>query len=136
VSDVVGDKGRVYCVELSERNMRDLIKVCEARPNMLPLLGDAMHTEKYVDVVSTCDAIYQDISARDQAMILKANGRFLKKGGFAYFVIKSQSIDISKKPKTIFEEELSKLESDFEVLERISLEPFDSMHLFAVLRKR
>ena len=136
VSDIVGEDGRVYCVELSERSMRDLIKVCETRKNMLPILGDATYTEKYRDVVGKCDVIYQDISARDQALILKANGVFLKQGGFAYFVIKSQSIDISKKPNVIFDQELSKLEGDFDVIEKISLEPFDSMHLFAVMRKR
>ncbi len=135
VSDIVGEDGRVYCVEISERNMRDLIRVCESRDNMLPLLGDAMHTEKYSDVVMPCDVIYQDISARDQALIIKANSIFLKKGGYAYFIIKSQSIDISKKPKDVFDQELSKLGDEFEVVETLSLEPFDSMHLFAVLRR-
>jgi fibrillarin-like pre-rRNA processing protein len=136
VSDVVGEDGRVYCVEISERNMRELIKVCESRGNMLPLLGDAMHTERYSDAVIKCDAIYQDVSARDQALILKANSVFLKKGGYAYFVIKSQSIDISRKPKEVFDQELAKLEGEFEIIETLSLEPFDSMHLFAVLRRK
>ncbi|MCL5675492.1 MAG: fibrillarin-like rRNA/tRNA 2'-O-methyltransferase, partial [Candidatus Marsarchaeota archaeon] len=28
VSDIVGEKGNVFCVEVSERSMRDLLKVC------------------------------------------------------------------------------------------------------------
>jgi len=50
-------------------------------------------------------------------------------------VIKSQSIDISKKPEEIYKTELSKLEDKFEILEKIDIEPYDSLHLFVVLRK-
>ncbi len=136
VSDIVGKSGRVYCVEISERCMRDLINVCNARGNMLPILGDAHETEAYADVVDECDVIYQDVSAKEQAEILKKNSRFLKKKGFAYFAIKSQSIDISRQPKDIYKEELAKLEDTFEVVESLSLEPYDAAHLFVVLRKK
>ena len=135
VSDIVGEKGSVYAVELSERNVRNLIALCEARKNILPILADARLTEKYSDVVEECDIIYQDISAKKQAEIILANSVFLKKGGYAYFVIKSQSIDISKSPKDVYKEELKVLEGTFELIESISLEPYDSMHLFAVLKK-
>ncbi len=136
VSDIVGMKGRVYAVELSERNVRNLISLCEARGNVLPILSDAMETGNYSDSVEECDVIYQDISARNQAEILLANGRFLKKGGYAYFIIKSQSIDISRDPKEVYKSELERLKESFELVESKSLEPYDSMHLFAVLRKR
>ncbi len=136
VSDIVGKNGRVYCVELSERCMRDLVNVCGARGNMLPILGDARDTESYKDVIDTCDVIYQDVSAKEQAEILKRNSQFLKKKGFAYFAIKSQSIDISRQPKDVYREELAKLEDTFELVESLSLEPYDSAHLFVVLRKK
>lgn len=135
VSDIVGRGGSVYALELSERNMRNLIAVCETRKNMLPILADAMHTESYEDMVGECDILYQDASAREQAALLLKNSKFLKKNGYAYFIIKSQSIDISKKPKDVYEEELKRLEGHFRVVERLSLEPYDSMHLFAVLKK-
>lgn len=135
VSDIVGKDGRVYAVELSERNVRNLIELCESRSNIIPILADANRTEEYSDSVEECDIIYQDISARKQAEILIANSRFLKKGGYAYFVIKSQSIDISKTPKEIYKIELDLLKEKFELIESISLEPYDSMHLFAVLKK-
>ncbi len=136
VSDIVGKEGRVYCVELSERSMRDLIELCKRRENMLPILADAHDTGKYKDIVEKCDVIYQDVSAREQAEILKKNSQFLKKGGYAYFVIKSQSVDISRDPREVFKDELKKLEDTFEVMETMSLEPYDSAHLFAVLRKK
>lgn len=136
VSDIIGAKGRVYCIEFSERSMRDLLTVCEARGNMLPILEDARNVDNYAGIVEQCDIIYQDVSAREQAEILKANSRFLKKGGYAYFAIKSQSIDVSKAPKDVYKAELEKLTDTFEILERISLEPYDNAHLFVVLRKK
>jgi fibrillarin-like pre-rRNA processing protein len=47
ISDIVGRKGVVYCVEFAPRSMRDLLYVCEKRSNMLPLLADARKTESY-----------------------------------------------------------------------------------------
>ncbi len=135
VSDIVGEDGVVYCVELSERNMRELINVCERRPNMLPVLADATRTDEYSGTVGECDAIYQDVSAREQAQILLKNARFLRKGGYAYFVIKSQSIDVGKRPEKVFEKELKALEGTFELVETVRIEPYDELHLFAVLKK-
>lgn len=135
VSDITS-KGQVFCVEFSERNMRELLKTCEHRPNMLPLLCDANNTEEYEDAVKECDVIYQDVSARNQAEILDKNGAMLKRGGTAYFVIKSQSIDISKRPEQVFKEALEGVSKRFDVVEKIDIEPFDSLHMFAVLKKR
>ncbi len=135
VSDVVRD-GRVYCIELSERNMRELVRVCEDRANMLPILADARYTDTYKDMVEECDIVYQDASAREQAKILIMNSKFLKKDGYAYFVIKSQSVDVSKDPKEVFESELALLKDHFDVVEKVNLEPFDKLHMFVVLRKR
>jgi fibrillarin-like pre-rRNA processing protein len=137
VSDIARD-GRIYAVEFSERNMRELIKVCERRKNILPILEDARYTERYEQYIEgvKCDVIYQDVASKEQADILLKNAKFLKKGGYAYFVIKSQSIDISRKPEEVYKEALDKVGGDFEVLERIGIEPYDSMHMFSVLRKR
>lgn len=136
VSDIVGMSGVVYCVEISERNMRDLIKVCENRPNMLPILGDARDTDSYSDMVDTCDIIYQDVSSPEQANILRENSRFLKDGGYAYFAIKSQSIDIKRSPEHTFRMALRELEDVFEIVEEVRIEPYHKLHLFVVLRKR
>lgn len=136
LSDIVGENGAVYCIELSERNMRELIRVCEARQNMLPILGDARQVALYADDIEECDIMYQDASAREQAELLKVNSRFLKKGGTAYFIIKSQSVDVSMEPGRVFERELKVLEKDFDVVETVPLEPFDRLHMFCVLKKR
>ena len=136
ISDIVGESGRIYCIELSERNMRELVKVCEAKRNILPILADAGYPDSYAQVMGECDIIYQDASARDQSGILLANSRYLKKGGIAYFIIKSQSIDISRKPGDVFKDELKKVSGTYEVVEKVDIEPYDMLHMFAVLRKK
>ena len=51
VSDIVEEAGMVYCVEISERNMRDLLQVCEQRKNMLPIFEDARNVDVYAEDV-------------------------------------------------------------------------------------
>ncbi|MGC8710399.1 MAG: fibrillarin-like rRNA/tRNA 2'-O-methyltransferase [Candidatus Micrarchaeia archaeon] len=135
VSDIVGEGGTVYCVEISERSMRDLIKVCEKRPNMLPILSDARSVSAYSNEVGTVDSLYQDVSSRDQAEILLYNSVLLKNGGFAYVAIKSQSISTASNPEEVYKDFLKFVSSKFKVLEKIKLEPFDKKHLFVVLKK-
>lgn len=136
VSDILGKKGVLYCVELSERNMRSLLEVCESRSNMLPILGDARQTERYSDMITECDVMYQDVSSPEQSSILLKNSKFLKKGGYAYFAIKSQSINIKKSPEHTFRKALSEVESVFDVVERVDIGSYHKFHLFAVLKKR
>jgi fibrillarin-like pre-rRNA processing protein len=136
VSDVVGADGSVYCIEISERSMRDLIRLCDRRHNLFPILKDARSPESYASEVGLADLIYMDVSARDQDSILLRNSELLKKGGYAYVAIKSQSIDVGRNPELVFKDFLKSVSSRFEVIEEISIEPFDRMHLFVVLRKR
>jgi fibrillarin-like pre-rRNA processing protein len=136
VSDIVGDAGVVYCIELAERSMRELVKVCEARPNMLPMLLDARDVDRYAGDIEPCDVIYQDIASRDQSDILKRNARLLKSGGAAYVAIKSQSIDVAKDPELVYRAFLEDIAGTFEVLEKIDIAPYSKLHLFVVLRKK
>jgi fibrillarin-like pre-rRNA processing protein len=136
VSDIVGKEGIVCCVEIAERSMRELLKVCESRPNMLPVLQDARNVEAYADAVKEYDVIYQDIAARDQAEILSVNAALLKEGGFAYVAIKSQSIDVARRPELVYREFMASIEKRYDVLQTLPLVPFTKMHLFAALRKK
>ncbi len=136
VSDIVGDAGVVYCIEISERSMRELVKVCEARQNMLPMLLDARDVDRYAGDIEPCDVLYQDIASRDQSDILKRNARLLKSGGAAYVAIKSQSIDVAKDPELVYRAFLEDIADTFEVLEKIDIAPYSKMHLFVVLRKK
>jgi len=136
VSDIVDQNGVVYAVEISERNLRELIPVCDKRSNMIPFLNAARMVERYVEDVGEVDAIYQDVSSPDQAKIIARNSIMLKNKGYAYVAIKSQSISSSRKPKEVFEEFLDQIRKDFDVVELIDINPYDKLHLFVSLRKR
>jgi fibrillarin-like pre-rRNA processing protein len=136
VSDIVGSKGKVFCVEFAPRSMRDLISVCEVRKNMLPIMGDARNPEEYERDVGKVDCLYQDVAQPDQDKILLRNSKMLKAGGGALFAIKSQSIDVTAKPRETYSHVISSLLNDFELLEKIDLAPFDKDHLFLSLKKK
>ncbi len=135
VSDIIGVDGSVYCVEISKRSMRDLLNVCEKRKNMFPIFEDARKTELYSEDVGMVDALYQDVAAPDQDKILLANSRLLKNNGSAYVAIKSQSIAVSKDPSVVFEEFIENISTNFKIVQRVRIEPFDKMHLFLHLKK-
>lgn len=135
VSDIVGKDGTVYCVEFAPRSMRDLVTVCESRPNMLPLLADARQPQEYADKLEAVDVIYQDVAQPDQSAILINNAKlFLKAGQYALIAVKSQSIDVTKKPSEVYETVLAEFEPHFEVVEKLGLEPYEKDHLFLLLR--
>lgn len=132
VSDIVGHEGVVYCIEFAPRVMRDLIRVCTARPNMIPILADARNPEGYVQVPQLVDVIYQDVAQPNQAEILVANARrFLRQGGTTYLALKARSIDVVAKPEQLFPREEKKLtQAGFSVVDRMSLEPYTADHAF------
>lgn len=136
VSDIVVKSGVVYCVEFSERAMRDLLGVCERRDNMVPILADARKPGDY-EWVEEVDLIYQDVAQPDQIDILKRNAReFLREGGWVMLAVKARAMDVAKEPGEIYEEIKPKLEEDFEIKEYMELDPFEEDHCFIVARKR
>jgi len=138
VSDIIGANGGVYCVEFAQRSMRDLISVCEKRDNMLPIMGDARLPQEYAgQIEGKVDVIYQDVAQPDQADIFIKNSRmFLKKGGVGMIAIKSQSIDVTRQPRKVFEEFVAKVGVEIDVGEQIELSPFDLEHLFISGKKK
>jgi fibrillarin-like pre-rRNA processing protein len=65
VSDIVRE-GLVYAVEYSPRSMRDLVRLCERRKNIVPILADAARPEEYAFLVEPVDLVYQDVAQRSQ----------------------------------------------------------------------
>ena len=59
---------------------------------------------------------------------------YLKKKGILFLVIKTRSIDVTKDPNRIIDEEIKKLQIDFEILQRIDLKPFDKDHAMIIAR--
>jgi fibrillarin-like pre-rRNA processing protein len=137
VSDIVGNDGEVFCVDIAPRCLRDLVFVCEQRLNMVPILEDAFHTERYESLVGKVDAVFQDIAQRNQLEIfLKNCDAFLKSGGFGLLAIKARSIDVSKKPKEIFFAIRKELEKKMMIVDYRELDPHEKDHAFFVVKKK
>jgi len=49
--------------------------------------------------------------------------------------IKSRSIDVTKEPEEVFREVEKELSEHFEMVERISLEPYEKDHALIVVKK-
>ncbi|MFH0737542.1 MAG: fibrillarin-like rRNA/tRNA 2'-O-methyltransferase [Candidatus Micrarchaeota archaeon] len=136
LSDVLGPEGELFAVEIAPQCMKTLIALSERRSNLIPIHADARQPATYEEV-GQVDSIYMDVAQPDQDDILIKNAKmFLKKDGIAMICIKSQSIDVTKEPKVVFDAVLKKLGTEFDVLEKMKLEPFDKDHLFVVLRFR
>jgi len=136
VSDIVGEKGHVYCVEFSSRSLRELVNnVCAYRLNMSPILEDARFPQKYAMFIrGKVDDIYCDIAQPEQAKILADNTDvFLKEGGWVMLAVKAQSIDVTKDPSEIYKQEAKVLKSrGLSVKEVVHLEPYDKAHAMIV----
>jgi len=139
VSDIVGEKGIVFSVEVASRVMREFVdRVANHRANVVPLLFDARHPEIYRDSVGSVDVVYCDIAQPDETEIAVDNCRhMLRSGGVLFIAVKARSIDATRRPEEIFREEEEKLrEEDFEVLDVKHLYPFDKDHAMIVARFR
>ena len=140
VSDIVGEKGHVYCVEFASRAIRELVNnVCAYRLNMSPMLEDARFPEKYAMFIGTkVDDIYCDIAQPEQAKILADNADlFLKKSGWVMLAVKAQSIDVTEEPSEVYKREVKVLENrGFRVEEVVHLEPYDKAHAMVVAQTR
>jgi len=131
VSDIVGENGRVYCVEFAQRSMRELIdSLCKHRTNVYPILADARIPEKYKSLAGSVDVIYSDIAQPEQAKILADNAdAFLKPKGAALIAIKSRSVDVTMDPADVYKQEVDVLRKrGFDVTQTVRLEPYEEDH--------
>ncbi|MHC1586667.1 MAG: fibrillarin-like rRNA/tRNA 2'-O-methyltransferase [Candidatus Hecatellaceae archaeon] len=138
VSDIVGEKGKVFCVEFSERVIRELISnVCNYRSNMIPIMADARKPENYRWMVEKVEVVYCDIAQPEQAKVLADNADlFLQPGGHGLIALKARSIDVTKEPEEVFQREVEVLkERGFQIIEEIVLEPYDKAHAMVVVKR-
>ncbi len=108
LSDIVTD-GKIFAVELARNPYQNLNSLAEKRKNIFPIMADARKTEKYEDIASSVDFVYQDISQRDQAEIFLKNIRFLKEDHWGMIAVKARSIDVSEPPQVVYERVEEKL---------------------------
>jgi fibrillarin-like pre-rRNA processing protein len=134
ISDIVGPSGIVFGVEHASRVARDFLdRVATHRSNIIPILQDARKPKEYFSVFGKVDIVYVDIAQPDQTQIAIDNcDMYLKKEGFFFLVIKTRSIDVTKAPSRIVDEEIEKLRDKFEVLQSIDLHPYDKDHAMVI----
>jgi len=138
VSDIVGGRGHVHCVEFAARSIRELVeKVCAYRSNISPILADARQPERYASLVSKVDAIYCDIAQPEQAKILADNADvYLVPRGWIMLAVKAQSIDVTREPSEVYEQEVNTLKKrGFRIEQVVHLEPYDKAHAMIVAQK-
>ncbi|KAL3985416.1 rRNA 2'-O-methyltransferase fibrillarin [Acanthocheilonema viteae] len=137
-SDIVGPDGLVYAVEFSHRSGRDLLNIAKKRPNIIPIVGDARHPQKYRMLIGVVDTIFADVAQPDQARIVAINAHhFLKSGGHVVISIKANCIDSTAAPEAVFADEVNKLkEEKFKPREQVTLEPYERDHAVVVAEYR
>lgn len=138
VSDIVGEKGHVYSVEFAQRSIRELVEnVCPFRRNISPILADARLPDQYSMLVGKVEAIYCDIAQPEQAKILADNAdMFLLPKRWVMLAVKAQSIDVTKRPADVYEQEIKTLKRrGFRIEQLVPLEPYDKAHAMIAAEK-
>ncbi|MCR4368563.1 MAG: fibrillarin-like rRNA/tRNA 2'-O-methyltransferase [archaeon] len=139
LSDIVGKEGAIFGVDISARSMRKFVYLCEQRENLIPILGDASNPNSYKEHIKTfsCDALFQDVSQKNQAEIFLKNSRlYLKGAGHAFLSVKARSISVSEKTEKVVEDEMRKLKNEFEIRAVYSLHPYEKDHAMVHCQKK
>ena len=138
VSDLVGETGCVYAVEFSHRPGRDLINVAKKRTNIIPIIEDARHPNKYRMLIGMVDCVFADVAQPDQARIVALNSHlFLKNEGHVVISVKANCIDSTAPAEHVFAQEVNKLKAEqFKPLEQLTLEPYERDHAVVIARYR
>ena len=136
ISDIVGPNGIIFGIEHTSRVARDFLdRVATYRKNIIPILQDARKPEEYFSMFGKVDVVYVDIAQPDQTEIAITNCKmYLKKNGYLFLVIKTRSIDVTKPPKQIINEEIQKIKEKFDILQTIDLHPYDKDHAIVIAR--
>jgi fibrillarin-like pre-rRNA processing protein len=138
ISDIIGARGHIYCVEFAPRTIRELVNnVCIARTNISPILEDARFPDRYkMFIDGRVDLIYCDIAQPEQAKILVYNSKkFLRRSGWIMLAVKAQSIDVTRKPSEIYKQEIAILKKhSFNIMDTVCLEPYDKAHAMIIAR--
>ena len=134
ISDIVNQGGTIFGIEHASRVARDFLdRVASHRKNIVPIIHDARKPEEFFSVYKKVDAVYVDIAQPDQTDIAIENCKlYLKSGGYLFLIIKTRSIDVTKNPKGVIEDEIKKLESLFQIKQTIDLHPYDKDHAMVI----
>jgi len=136
VSDIVS-QGMVYAVECAPVAMTKLLRITKHRKNIIPLLQDASHPDRYRAFVPQVDLVYQDIAQRRQADIFIDNmNTYAKPDAQGILMVKARSIDVSLAPKQAYDQVEGILKNKgFTILSMKILTPYDKDHAVFLVKK-
>lgn len=124
--------GILYCVEKSPRPFRDLLRLAEDRPNLIPILGDANYPERYLAMAPRVDLLYQDIAQRNQVQIFLRNATAFHPR-YGLLMLKPRSIAVEMAPEHVLARVREQLRSGgFSVAKEADLAPYQQDH-FALI---
>lgn len=82
--------------------------MAKLRTNVIPIVEDARHPQKYRMLVQMVDVIFADVAQPDQARIIALNAHhFLKNGGAIVISIKANCIDSTAPAAQVFASEVN-----------------------------
>ena len=121
-------------MEFSHRSGRDLVNMAKKRTNVIPIIEDARHPQRYRMLVGMVDTVFADVAQPDQARIVALNASyFLKAGGNFIISIKANCIDSTAPAEAVFAREVKKLQQEgFKPSEQLTLEPYERDHAIVV----
>jgi fibrillarin-like pre-rRNA processing protein len=130
LSDICSE-GLIYAVESSPVAAKTFLDLVKQRENIIPIIEDANHPDRYIHMLSLVDFIYQDISQRNQAEIFLKNLRlFLKQDREGVIMVKARSIDVALKPSKVFSLVKNQLKDEgIKIKNMIELSPFERDHV-------
>lgn len=137
LSDIVRNEGRVFAVEMAPRVAREFLEnVVKYRKNVMPIVEDAKHPERYSSVYGKISVVYCDVAQPDQTEIAIKNCEDYLTKGTLFLVVKASSINALKPKRQVFQEQADLVQnSGFNMLELIDLEPFDKNHAMIVAER-
>ena len=133
--------GCIVAVDISPRCMRDLVRLAEARPGLVPVLADARHHEAIAPFLpARVRWLFQDVSQAGQVdMHIAAAQRFLAPNGLSLLSLKSASERSEHGgrgvPRDHYDHARAALtDAGAEVLEVIELTGWEEQHALIVSR--
>jgi fibrillarin-like pre-rRNA processing protein len=137
VSHVADYTEVVYAVEYAPRPMQDLLEVARRRENIVPIMADATRPMEYAPLMESVDLVYQDVAQPGQVSIALKNAIFLKPGGELVLVLKTRSIDVSRRPQDVLAEAMEAvLAGGLQVKEAIWLTPYHQDHAALICARK
>ena len=125
--------GQLVAVEISPRMVRDLVKLSDSRPGLVPVLGDARKPEQVAPFIrEKASWIHQDLSIADQAeTFVKMATSFLAPGGIGLLSLKAASERASEGDDNSRFQKAEQIlrDSDLVFQERMDLKGLEEQHV-------